>query len=304
MPSDPVSRFRARAFSDHSRDWGDNRYVYPVISRRSGGVSIGVNLNPDTVCNYGCVYCQVDRTGPRRPRGVDPSVLRAELDQMLGWVVDGSLYSHPQFAEVPAELRHLNDVAFSGDGEPTTCPVFAEAVTIAAELRRAHRLDSVKLVLITNACYLTRPNVVRGLETMYANGGEVWAKLDAGTEKHFQAVNRPNYSLDHVIRNITAAAGNAPLRIQSLWMRLHGVPPAEAEVRAFVNHLCGIVDGGGDILEVQLYTVARQPTEAFVAPLLDQELDAIADLVADATGLAVATYYGVTGGQNETDPRA
>ena len=41
-------------FTDHRRDLGENRYVYAVVSRRAGGLSIGVNLNPDKVCNFDC----------------------------------------------------------------------------------------------------------------------------------------------------------------------------------------------------------------------------------------------------------
>ena len=51
-------------FKDHRRDLGENRYVYAVVSRRARGLSIGVNLNPDKVCNFDCPYCQVDRTTP------------------------------------------------------------------------------------------------------------------------------------------------------------------------------------------------------------------------------------------------
>ncbi|MBM3871597.1 MAG: radical SAM protein, partial [Verrucomicrobia bacterium] len=40
---------------DHTRIYRDFTYVYPVISRRSGGLSIGINLNPDKKCNFDCV---------------------------------------------------------------------------------------------------------------------------------------------------------------------------------------------------------------------------------------------------------
>jgi len=43
---------------DHRRELDENRYVYAVLSRRSGGVSIGINLNPDKVCNFDCIYCR------------------------------------------------------------------------------------------------------------------------------------------------------------------------------------------------------------------------------------------------------
>ena len=49
---------------DHSRLFEQNLYVYPVLSRRSRGISVGINLNPDKVCNFDCVYCQVDRRTP------------------------------------------------------------------------------------------------------------------------------------------------------------------------------------------------------------------------------------------------
>ena len=35
--------------TQHQRQFETNRFVYPVLSRRSGGISIGVNLNPDKV---------------------------------------------------------------------------------------------------------------------------------------------------------------------------------------------------------------------------------------------------------------
>ena len=71
------------AFAAHPRDWLKNRYVYPVVSRRAGGVSIGVNLNPGKECSFNCIYCQVDRTAPSSAPMVDVDVLRRELEDML-----------------------------------------------------------------------------------------------------------------------------------------------------------------------------------------------------------------------------
>ncbi len=44
---------------NHDRDVAGLTYVYPVVSRRAGGVSVGINLSPDNACNWQCVYCQV-----------------------------------------------------------------------------------------------------------------------------------------------------------------------------------------------------------------------------------------------------
>ena len=124
---------------DHRRDFAANRYVYAVVSRRSKGVSVGVNLNPDKVCNFDCVYCQVDRTTPGFDKDVDVVRVGAEIETMLDLITSEELFRHERFRHTPADLRRLNDIAFSGDGEPTTCPQFLEAVEVAAAAKKAPR---------------------------------------------------------------------------------------------------------------------------------------------------------------------
>jgi wyosine [tRNA(Phe)-imidazoG37] synthetase (radical SAM superfamily) len=290
MPEDSKPA-AANVFAHHPRDWRDNLYVYPVISRRSRGLSIGVNLNPDTACNFDCIYCQVDRTAPVKVRDVDLTVLAAELDHMLGLAARGSIFDEPQFGAVPPELRRVNDIAFSGDGEPTTCPVFADAVRLAADLKHQRGMGNVRMVLITDACYLTKPAVKRGLRIMDQSNGEVWAKLDAGTQAYYELVNRPNYPLAHVMSEIIATARERPIRIQSLFMRVNGEPPPSAEIDAFVERLHEILAADGKIIEVQVYTVARRPAEAYVGALSDAQVDAIVEQVRSATGLTANAYY-------------
>src|ERR1700686_4558724 len=103
----------------HQRKFQANRFVYPVLSRRSGGISLGVNLNPDKICNFDCIYCQVDRTRQSETRFVEMDALLLELEAMLRLVSSGELYESDEFAGTPAPLRRLNDIALSGDGEPT-----------------------------------------------------------------------------------------------------------------------------------------------------------------------------------------
>src|SRR5207253_10281927 len=111
---------KLKLYTEHARTWQANRYVYPVISRRSQGLSIGVNLNPDKVCNFDCIYCCVDRSEPPVVREVDLAVLRDELDHALTLADSGEIFQVPPLDQTPPPLRRLNDVAFSGDGEPTS----------------------------------------------------------------------------------------------------------------------------------------------------------------------------------------
>src|SRR4026209_2602090 len=114
--------------TDHARLFERNRFVYPVLSRRSGGISIGVNLNPDKICNFDCIYCQVDRTRQSETRFVETEQLLEELEHTLELAASGELFETEALRDVPEHLRRLNDIAFAGDGEPTTYQNFDELV--------------------------------------------------------------------------------------------------------------------------------------------------------------------------------
>jgi wyosine [tRNA(Phe)-imidazoG37] synthetase (radical SAM superfamily) len=281
-------------FQLHPRSFPASRFVYPVLSRRSGGMSIGVNLNPEKSCNFACVYCQVDRTAPSGPPLAQddlPQVAR-ELDSLVDEVVSGRIFQAKQFAETPAPLRRLNDIAASGDGEPTACPWFADVMEICGEVRRRRKLADVKLVLITNATLLDRAEVRRGLAVLDANNGEIWGKLDAGTEAYYRRVDRAKVPLARVLENLAAAARARPIVLQSLFMRLEGEPPPLAEQEAYCDRIAAITAAGGRIKLIQVHSIARRPAESWVTPLADAELDAVAELVRRRTGLPVAAYYG------------
>jgi hypothetical protein len=134
--------------------------------------------------------------------------------------------------------------------------------------------------------------VRRGLEILDANQGEIWAKLEAGTEDYFRLVDRTTIPFQRILDNITRAAQVRPIVIQALFMRLSGDPPPAAELEAFCDRLNEIAAAGGQIKLVQVYTVARQPAESYVSPLANAAVDAIAALVRDRTSLPAAEFYG------------
>jgi wyosine [tRNA(Phe)-imidazoG37] synthetase (radical SAM superfamily) len=280
--------------TQHPRRFEENRFVYPVLSRRSEGISVGVNLNPDKVCNFDCIYCQVDRTTQSETQFVGTEQLLEELEETLKLAAGGQLFEHPQFQDTPPRFRRLNDIAFSGDGEPTTYKNFDEIIGACADLKRRLGLDAVKMVLITNASMFHRPHVQRGLEILDQNHGEIWAKLEAGTEEYFKLVDRTPIPFQQILDNITTAAKVRPLVIQALFMRVNGQPPSEAELSAFCDRLTEITAAGGKLKLIQVYTVARRPAESYVAPLTDADIDAIVDLVQQRTGLPAKAYYGTT----------
>jgi wyosine [tRNA(Phe)-imidazoG37] synthetase (radical SAM superfamily) len=284
------------AHQNHPREFEEFRFVYPVLSRRSGGISIGLNVNPDKKCNFDCLYCQVDRTVEPSVKTFDLAVAEKELRAMVALVESGELARHPQFADVPKGLLRLRDVALSGDGEPTTLPEFAKTVEMIFRVKPAR----AKAVLITDAAGLDRAEVKRGLDLMDAHGGEVWAKLDAGTKEYFRLINQTQVPLERILRNITECAKARPIVVQSMFVKVQGQSPSADEIGAYSERLREIVAAGGKIRLIQICTVARRamtmvnglPAWQFVAALGDAELDAIATCVRHRTGLETKSYHG------------
>jgi len=262
---------RVMDFRDHRRELEKNRYVYAVVSRRARGVSIGVNLNPDKVCNFDCPYCQVDRTTPGGPSAVDVAALRAELEALLDQVAAGALWRSAPFDSVAPAQRRVADVAFSGDGEPTTAPEFPAAAQ-AARTARDERQLRFPMRLITNATMFDRPRVREALPLF----DELWCKLDAGSESYFQLVDGTRLPLAQVLRNLRDVARRRPIVIQSLFLRWDGQPPPVAEIDAYLGRLRDILEQGGKIERVQVYSVARKPADPRCSPLEAERLEAIA----------------------------
>ncbi len=277
-------------FQHHPRLWRDFRYVYPVISRRSRGLSVGINLNPDKACNFDCVYCSVDRREPASVIGIDPELLRDELARMLDLVRTGRIWNEAPFDRTPEVLRRFNDIAFSGDGEPTAAAEFGESCRMVSETCDWLGLTP-KLVVITNATLLDRPAVEQALAYLDQHRGEIWAKLDAGTEAWYQRVDRTKIPLGRVLANLRAAGQRRALVIQALFLRLGVERPSPAEISAWVGRLIELRAGGCRLDRVQVYTVARPPAEAFAQPLAPAEIDAIA-AAARAAGFTAEAFYG------------
>ncbi len=302
---------RHTALTQHPRNWRDFAYVYPVISRRAGGLSIGVNVNPDKACNFDCAYCQVDRTQPPPFKTVNLERLHRELETMLALVKSQAIWQDPAFAGLEPHWQRLNDIAFSGDGEPTTYRRLDAAVRLAVEARNAAGIagagekshaspvtshlsapfSGVKIVLVTNATCLHWASARRAVEIMDAAGGEVWAKLDAGTPEYYRLIDRTRVPLARVLRNIAEVGHAREIVIQSMFLRWAGAAVSADEYAAYLRRLEDLMAGGCRIKLVQLYTVARRPVEARATALTAGELGDLAEkLSRRLPGLAVEVY--------------
>ncbi len=239
---------------DHSRDVAGMTYVYPVVSRRAGGVSIGINLNPNNACNWRCIYCQV----PELKRGTAPVIDLARLEAELRTFLHEILHGNFMQAQVPPEARRINDIAFSGNGEPTSAREFEQVVELIGRVKADYDLpEALKLVLITNGSLIDRPGVQAGLRRMAVLNGEVWFKLDSVTREGRRSVNNTGMSLKRVRENLELAAVLCPTWLQTCVFQIDGLPPTQFESDAYLAFIEKFLHGGGLLKGVLLYGLAR-----------------------------------------------
>ncbi|MBI3526462.1 MAG: radical SAM protein [Betaproteobacteria bacterium] len=271
---------------DHSRDNAGLIYVYPVISRRAGGVSIGINLNVNNACNWRCIYCQVPGLSRGAPPPVDLSRLRAELTGFLHDVLKGDFFA----TRVPEGARRLNDIALSGNGEPTSAKEFEKVVDLIGEVRRhAGVPEAVKTVLITNGSLMQRKGVQSGIKKLSALNGEVWFKLDRATDAGLRRVNNARMGMTRVRANLALVAQLCPTWIQTCMFAINGEGPDAAEQEAYLDFLRGCGAEPIPLQGVLLYGLARQsfqPEAPRLTPLPSAWLEACAQRIR-ALGIAV-----------------
>jgi wyosine [tRNA(Phe)-imidazoG37] synthetase (radical SAM superfamily) len=219
-------------FDDHSRDSAGMVYVYPVVSRRAGGVSLGINLNPNNACNWRCIYCQVPNLMRGGPPPIDLDRLKQELARMLDEIITGDFLVRC----TPEGQRRLIDVAFSGNGEPTSSAEFAQAVDLVADLLAGRGLlPGIKLRLITNGSLLDRRAVRAGIARIGEVGGEVWFKVDAADSGIVARINGVRLKMDTVRRRLELCGGLCPTWVQTCLFALDGRLPSEDEIEALAN---------------------------------------------------------------------
>ena len=277
---------RRLTVANHDRAAAGLTYVYPVVSRRAGGVSVGVNLNVNNACNWKCIYCQV----PDLQRGAAPPVdlekLRSELAGFLHDVIDGDFMQR----YVPEQARRLNDIALSGNGEPTSAPEFASVIEVISEVRHAVSLaDEVKTVLISNGSLMHQREVREGLRRLQPINGEVWFKIDSATRDGMRRMNGTRMGLTRVARNLAIASEACPTWIQTCVLAIDGAAPTEAEQSAYLDFVAEQLAQGIPLRGVLLYGLARQsfqPEADRLSSLPASWLDAYAERIR-ALGVAV-----------------
>ena len=266
---------------DHRRDAAGLLYVYPVVSRRAGGVSVGVNLNVNNACNWACVYCQVPGLTRGGPPPVDLRQLEAELHSFLGAATQGDFLAR----NAPPEARRLVDVALSGNGEPTSAAEFGAAVGVIEKvLRDFALLGQLKIRLITNGSLVHRPQVAAGIARIGALDGEVWFKVDRVSAEGIAAINGVRRAPARMLAALLKCAALAPTWVQTCWFAIDGEEASAAEEEAYLDFIAACRE---KIMGVHLYGLARPSLQPDAEKLSNLPLEIFQRFAARVSSLGV-----------------
>lgn len=278
---------------DHNRDVSGMRYVYPVVSRRAGGVSIGINLNVNNACNWRCVYCQVPDLKRGSPTPIDMTLLEQELRRFLDYALHGDFMTR----YVAEGDRQLQDIAFSGNGEPTSAKEFPDILIMLEKIlldfnllgkAQAHPISAnpIKVRLISNGSLMDKASVLASLKHLARLNGEVWFKLDGGTQAGIARINDVNIKPKAHLQRLRNCVAVCPTFVQTCLFAMDGEPPSEEDTEAYLGLLDQVKS---DLQGVHLYGYAR-PSYLVEAPRISrlphEKLEAMAERIR-ALGLIV-----------------
>ena len=240
----------------------------PVDSRRLGR-SLGINLSPVDykICSFNCVYCQ------------------------YGWTDVGTLDTKPyekdfppveDFARVLEYMlaEHgdvgIDNITFSGNGEPTLHPRFTDLVDMAAALKEKH-CPSARLGVLSNSSAVTIDKVRKALEKLDFR----IMKLDAGDIETFNQINRPCPQVEY--RDILAHLKSMPnVTLQTMFVDGTFCNIDDRQVSSWMKRV-----GEVKPVRAQIYSLHRPSATSALREVLAEKLMEIAVRTEDTTGVEV-----------------
>ncbi len=226
------------------------RHLYgPVPSRRLGR-SLGIDLVPHKICTYDCIYCQIGNTTEKTLTRKEYVRVKEILEEVRRFLKE--------------ETSSIDHLSLSGSGEPT----LHSQIRLIIEGIKA--ITSIPIAVITNGSLLYEEEVRQDL----LRADIVLPSLDAVTSEVFTKINRPRpgLSIEKVIEGMVEFR---KIYKGQIWLEI-----------LFCK---GVNDGKKELLEmkkvvdriqpdrIHLNTVVRPPSERWVLPLDEAEMEKIKD---------------------------
>jgi wyosine [tRNA(Phe)-imidazoG37] synthetase (radical SAM superfamily) len=234
------------------------QYLYgPVPSRRLGR-SLGIDLVPHKICTYDCIYCQIGKTTKKTFLRKEYVPEKEVLEEVKNFLLEGN--------------STIDYLSLSGSGEPT---LYSKICSIIKGIKE---ITTIPVAVITNGSLLCEREVREDL--LQAN--VVLPSLDAVSPEIFKKINRPNSKLS-VEKIIEGLIEFRKIFKGQIWLEIlfcKGVNDTPEELHKIKEAVKRIQP---DL--IHLNTVIRPPSEDWVKPLSQKEMEDIREFIGEKASI-------------------
>ncbi len=234
-------------------------YIYGPIKSRRLGLSLGLNLSLDKICDLDCIYCQwgsVGHTVLERKEYAAASEIIAELKS---WIQNN-----------PEEFKELKFVTLSGLGEPTL------NICIGELIDQARAITGASIAIITNSTLLGNALVRKQI----LKADLIVPSLDAVDPQIFEKIDRPHpgIKLNQIIDGLIALRKEFSGKI---WLEIMLVAGVNDDLQ-HIEELKKVIQRINPD-KIQLNSPVRKPAEKDVFPVQRSKLEKIKEILGDKT---------------------
>ena len=236
------------------------RYVFGPVNSRRFGISLGIDLSPDTKsCNFDCIYCELKGAKPVSHISNPPKVKDI-------------------ISEVKTALEKFKDIdviTITSNGEPT---LYSELESLVNELKKIKK--DKKLLILSNGSTICDKNIQHTLSKIDI----VKLSLDCATQKCFKKIDRPlkGIEIEKLYRCMETFSKDFPHQLVIEILLVKDINDNEDEIKK-INEILQLIKPD----RIDLGTIDRPP--AYKVKPVSQ--DRINELTKHFTDLPVSMIY-------------
>ena len=232
-------------------------YIYGPIKSRRLGLSLGLSLSLNKICDLDCIYCQWGSVGKTVIKRKEYAKADEIIRELKSW-----MQNNLQAA------KELKFVTLSGLGEPTLNTGIGELID------QLKNITGVKIAVITNSTLLGNPAVRQGL----LKADLIVPSLDAVDAEIFKQIDRPHagIKLNEIIDGLAALRKEFLGRIWLEVMLIAGMNDGLEHIKKLKKVIWRINPD-----KIQLNSPARPTAEKNVLAVDKVRLEKIREILGD-----------------------
>jgi len=233
------------------------KYIYGPIKSRRLGLSLGLSLSLDKICNLDCIYCQWGRTPVKVSERKEYAGVDEIIRELKSW-----LQNNPQ------EAKKLCFATLSGLGEPTLNTCVGELID------QVRKVTGLKIAVITNSTLLGDSLVRKSI----LGADLIVPSLDTVDPEIFKQIDRPcaGIKINEIIDGLVALRKEFRGKIWLEIMLVSGINDDIPHIKELRRHIRSINPD-----KIQLNSPVRSTADKNVFPVEKAKLEKIKKILGD-----------------------